>query len=254
VNGIRSALNKGALNWLLEYSPNVICLQEVRAHPEQLIEIQDSLFSNYETIWHSAERPGYSGVITMSLKRPLQFQIGLGIPEYDNEGRLIYIHCDDFFLFNVYFPSGQRGQERVKFKLDFYSSLLEVLEKLHSYGEKIIITGDFNTAHREIDLRNPKSNQKTSGFLPEEREWIDRYLESGFIDAYRSLYPERIQYTWWTYRLNARERNIGWRLDYFLVSETLMPRVKDVVIHDDVTGSDHCPVTLFIDESFQAVT
>lgn len=249
VNGIRSAIRRGAFDWLYEFSPDVICLQEVRAVPEQLNSIENDLFSKYDVHWHPAERSGYSGVITMSLKSPKHYQIGLGIPQYDNEGRVITIRCDDFLLYNVYFPSGQRGHERVIFKLEFYASLLEILEQLHSNGEKIVVTGDFNTAHEEIDLRNPKTNQKTSGFLPEEREWIDRYLRQGFVDAYRKLYPERIQYTWWTYRANARQRNIGWRLDYFLISKALMTRVKDVVIHDDVEGSDHCPVTLYIDEA-----
>ena len=152
-----------------------------------------------------------------------------------------------FRLFNVYFPSGQRGQDRVAYKLDFYAHLLALCDALHARGEKIVITGDFNTAHTEIDLRHPKENANTSGFLPEERIWIDRYLAHGFVDAYRQLYPERVQYTWWTYRVNARARGVGWRLDYFLVSESLMPRVEDVVIHEEVMGSDHCPVTLVLE-------
>jgi exodeoxyribonuclease-3 len=150
-------------------------------------------------------------------------------------------------LYNIYFPNGQRGQERVDYKLNFYAHLLDICDTLHAAGETIIITGDFNTAHKPIDLRNPKQNEKTSGFLPEERAWIDKYLEHGFIDIYRILYPERVQYTWWTYRMGARQKNVGWRLDYFLVSEKLAARIKDVIIHEDVLGSDHCPVTLLID-------
>ncbi len=160
---------------------------------------------------------------------------------------MIWQRCADFILFNVYFPNGQRDHERLQYKLDFYAHLLEFCDQLHASGESVIITGDFNTAHKEIDLKNPKGNEKTSGFLPEERAWIDKYLEQGFVDAYRSLYPDKIEYTWWTYISNARARNVGWRLDYFLVSEPLMARVKDVVIHDEVMGSDHCPVTLEID-------
>jgi exodeoxyribonuclease-3 len=249
VNGIRSAIKKGAWEWVRKNHPEIICLQEVRAQPDQLLTLQNDLFFDYDLYWHPAERAGYSGVLTMTSKRPEYYKIGLGISKFDSEGRVICIRYDDFLVFNVYFPSGQRGQERVAYKLEFYASLLQILNELHASSEKIIITGDFNTAHNEIDLRYPRANQKTSGFLPEERVWIDYYLESGFVDAYRELYPERVQYTWWTYRLDARERNIGWRLDYFMVSKTLMPRVQDVIVNDDVTGSDHCPVTLFIDES-----
>jgi exodeoxyribonuclease-3 len=173
--------------------------------------------------------------------------LGLGESRFNVEGRVIRTRHPDFLLYNIYFPNGQRGQERVDFKLDFYARLLEICDDLHARGEAVVITGDFNTAHREIDLKNPKENATTSGFLPEERAWIDKYLEHGFVDAYRRLYPERVQYTWWTYRFGARQRGIGWRLDYFLVSETLMSRVRDVIVHDDVLGSDHCPVTLWIE-------
>ncbi len=153
----------------------------------------------------------------------------------------------DFNLFNSYFPNGQRGQDRVAYKLDFYAYLLEICDNLHSKGENIILTGDFNTAHKPIDLRNPKENEKTSGFLPEERAWVDRYLEHGFVDIFRNLYPDKVQYTWWTYISNARARNVGWRIDYFLVSKNLVPRIRDVIIRDEVPGSDHCPVTLIMD-------
>lgn len=229
------------------FKPDVLCLQEVRARPNQLTKNQHALFSGYEIQWLPAERPGYSGVLTMSSQQYDLYQLGLGLPEFDREGRLIVTRHDDFLLFNTYFPSGTRGHERVAYKLDFYASLLKKLDELHEVGEKIIVAGDFNTAHQEIDLRNPKTNQNTSGFLPEEREWVSRYLESGFVDIYRELYPERVQYTWWTYRVNARQRNIGWRLDYFLVSKAVVPLIHDVIIHDDVLGSDHCPVTLSID-------
>jgi exodeoxyribonuclease-3 len=147
----------------------------------------------------------------------------------------------------VYFPSGQRGQDRVDFKLRFYSQLLVISDAIHKAGEKLIICGDFNTAHNDIDLRHPKQNKNTSGFLPEERAWIDTYLSHGLVDIYRQLYPERVEYTWWTYLMNARKNNVGWRLDYFLISEGLVSQVKDVVINVEVLGSDHCPVTLDID-------
>ncbi len=167
-------------------------------------------------------------------------------PEFDNEGRIIQTRFSDFRLFNIYFPNGGEENARVPYKLDFYARLLELCDSLHTAGEKIIITGDFNTAHQEIDLKNPKANEKSTGFLPEERVWVTRYLEHSFVDAYRYLYPERVQYTWWTYRFNARAKNVGWRLDYFLVSESLIPMVEDVIVHDEVMGSDHCPVTLVL--------
>jgi exodeoxyribonuclease III len=170
----------------------------------------------------------------------------VGKPKFDVEGRVISTLQADFRLFNVYFPSGTRGKERVDYKLDFYAHLLKVCNRLHKNGESMILTGDFNTAHQPIDLRNPKSNQKTSGFLPEEREWVQKLLDHGFVDIYRKLYPEKVQYTWWTNILNARERGVGWRIDYFLVSEALVDRVSDVIIHDSVPGSDHCPVELVL--------
>jgi len=172
---------------------------------------------------------------------------GMDGPIFDSEGRIIQTLWADLRLFNIYFPNGQRGQERVNYKLEFYAHLLELCHALHKKGENIIITGDFNTCHMPIDLKNAKANEKTSGFLPEEREWVQKFLDNGFVDVFRHLYPEKVQYTWWTYRLNARTRGIGWRLDYFLVSEALVPRVKDVIIHDNVMGSDHCPVELVLD-------
>ncbi len=170
----------------------------------------------------------------------------MGAPEFDDEGRLIRTRHEDFWLYNVYFPNGQRDHGRLEYKLGFYSRLLEEIDQIHAAGGQVIVTGDFNTAHQEIDLANPKQNSTNSGFLLQEREWIDKYMEHGLVDAYRQLYPERVQYTWWTYLYNARKRNIGWRLDYFLLSKSLMERVQDVIIHDDAEGSDHCPVTLVI--------
>ena len=245
VNGIRAALGKGALDWAWERSPDVLCLQEVKARPDQLTEEQASRLK-YPHVWNPADRPGYSGVATFSREQPLHVRKGLGDAKFDTEGRVISTLHPGFRLFNIYFPNGQRSRERVDYKLEFYASLLKLCDELHKKGEHLIITGDFNTAHEPIDLKNPKSNGKTSGFLPEEREWVTRYLEHGFVDIYRRLYPQRVQYTWWTYISNARQRNVGWRLDYFLISEALVPRVKDVIVHDAVLGSDHCPVELIL--------
>jgi exodeoxyribonuclease III len=244
VNGIRAAVKKGALTWAQSQDIDVLCLQEVKAQREQLPESEH--LAGYSCYWNAAQRPGYSGVAVYSKTEPLAVDYGLGDERFDDEGRVIRLRYPGLLVYNIYFPNGQRGQGRVDYKLDFYACLLEQCDRLHAAGEQIVITGDFNTAHREIDLSNPKSNAKTSGFLPEERAWIDRYLEHGFVDVYRSLYPQRIQYTWWTFITNARARNIGWRLDYFLVSPPVVERAQDVVIHDEVPGSDHCPVSLVL--------
>jgi exodeoxyribonuclease-3 len=245
VNGLRALLKKNALAWVWNQDPDLLCLQEVKARPEQLTEVQHSLLP-LRHIWNPAKQPGYSGVTTFYKEAPLDVQLGMGEPKFDMEGRLISTVYPDFRLFNLYFPSGQRGKERVDYKLDFYAYFLNLCDSLHAKGEHLILTGDFNTAHQPIDLKNPKSNQKTSGFLPEERAWLQKYLDHGFIDIFRHLYPERVQYTWWTNILNARARGVGWRLDYFLVSEALVTHVKDVIIHEAVLGSDHCPVELVL--------
>ena len=246
VNGLRAALNKGYYEWANDYSTDVLCLQEIKALKEQIDEDHQEL-EGYQSIWNSAERKGYRGVLTYTKQNPIEARLGLGVEEFDKEGRVIRTKYPGFYLYNIYFPNGQRGQDRVDFKLAFYAKLLEECDNLHANGENVIITGDFNTAHTEIDLANPKSNQKTSGFLPEERAWVTKYLEHGFKDAYRELYPDKVEYTWWSYRSGARARNVGWRLDYYLVSDGLMDRVKDVQIMGDVMGSDHCPVTLIIE-------
>ncbi len=238
-------LDKGALDWAWKHLPDVLCLQEVKARPDQLTDVQVSQLK-YPYVWNPAERAGYSGVASFFREKPLDIQMGLGDPKFDVEGRVISTLHPGFRLFNIYFPNGQRGHDRVDYKLEFYATLLKLCNELHNNGERIIITGDFNTAHMPIDLKNPKSNEKTSGFLPEEREWVQKFLDQGFVDIYRRLYPDRVRYTWWTYISNARARNVGWRLDYFLISESLVPQVKDVVIHDDVLGSDHCPVELIL--------
>lgn len=246
VNGLRAVLKNGNLDWLPAHLPDVLCLQEIKARPEQLSSPLPEWFGSYQAHWHPAQRPGYSGVATLVRDEAASAQMGIGAPRFDAEGRVIVTRHPGFLLFNIYFPNGQRDQGRLDYKLDFYAHLLEQCDRLHAAGEQVVICGDFNTAHQAIDLRNAKQNEMNSGFLPQERAWIDQYLAHGFVDAYRELYPERVQYTWWTYRLNARQRNIGWRLDYFMVSQGLMERVEDVVVHEEITGSDHCPVSLII--------
>lgn len=244
VNGLRAVLSKGAIKEVKKLRPDLLCLQEIKARPDQLASQQMDEFAEFTPYWHPAERPGYSGVATFTRTEPDSHHFGLGESRFDIEGRVIQSVFDDLVLFNLYVPNGKRDQTRLDYKLDFYARLLDVCDQLHSVGKQIILFGDMNTAHRPIDLRNPKQNEKYSGFLPEERAWIDKFLEHNFIDIYREIYPERVQYSWWTYRLNARSRNIGWRLDYFLISRQLSEQVVDAVIYDEILGSDHCPVGL----------
>jgi exodeoxyribonuclease-3 len=245
VNGYRAVMRKEALQWIPAVDPDVLCLQETKLQLDQISEEEANL-DGYQSVWHSAERKGYSGVVTFHKKEPLDVEIGIGLETFDAEGRVIRSRYDNFYLYNIYFPNGGQDNSRVPFKLEFYEELLKICDAFHKDGQNVIITGDFNTAHNEIDLKNPKSNEKNTGFLPEERAWIDKYLEHNFVDAFRELYPEREDYTWWSYRYNARKKDIGWRLDYFLVSKSLMGQVEDVIIHDDIMGSDHCPVTLVL--------
>ena len=245
VNGIRAAFQKGVLEWIGANQADIVCLQEIKAKPEQ---VDTSLIENISYMYkiNSAQRPGYSGVATLYKHEPDHFEFGMGNEKFDHEGRIIQFSYKDFELFNIYFPNGGRGLERVQFKLDFYRFLLEKCQLLMANNKEIILTGDFNTAHKEIDLKNPKANEKNTGFLPEERVWIDKYLENGFIDIYRELYPDEEKYTWWTYRFNARKNDVGWRIDYFLATKGIRKNVEDVLIHSDVQGSDHCPVTLVL--------
>ena len=245
VNGYRAVLRKKALDWVPDVDPDVLCFQEIKVQLDQITE-KEATIQGYQPEWNPAERKGYSGVVTFHKKEPIAVEKGIGFDKFDGEGRVIRSQFEDFYLYNIYFPNGGQENVRVPYKLEFYEELLKICDGLHQAGEQIIITGDFNTAHQEIDLANPKSNEKNTGFLPEERAWIDKYLEHNFVDAFRELYSEREDYTWWTYRYNARKKDIGWRLDYFLVSEGLMARVEDVVIHSNIMGSDHCPVSLIL--------
>ena len=247
VNGFRSVVRQGFFAWLAKASPDVLCLQETRVQPDQLA-VRARQPARYWTEWHSGERKGYSGVATWSKLEPLEVQAGFGIDAYYAEGRVLITAYPGFKLLNIYFPNGRRDLERLEFKLQFYSDLLEYCDDLHAQGEQLVLCGDFNTAHRPIDLARPKQNVKTSGFMPEERAWIDRYLAHGFVDVFRALHPDAEgQYTWWTYIRNARERNVGWRIDYFMVSQPLLPAVTGAEILSHVIGSDHCPISLSLD-------
>lgn len=246
VNGIRSAVRKGFWDWLHDDAPDLLCLQETRIHTDQLTHEMRAP-SGYDSFWAAGEKRGYSGVGTFSKHKPQAVREGFGDPRFDIEGRVLVAEFGGFTLVNAYFPSGQRGHERVAYKIEFYDALLSHCMELRAEGHRLIVCGDFNTAHEPIDLARPSQNKKTSGFLPEEREALTRWLESSFVDSFRALHPDEVAYSWWTYRSNARERNIGWRLDYFLVDEALMPFVSEALILSDVPGSDHCPVALKLD-------
>ena len=243
VNGIRAVAKKGFLDWLNHEQPDILCLQETKAYEEQ---VPEELLKEhgYHTFWHSAERAGYSGVATYTKTEPLYVQKGLGIERFDAEGRVLITEHENFLLYNIYFPNGQRDQERLDYKLDFYNDLLEILDEQVASGINVVVGGDWNTAHTEIDLANPKANSKTSGFLPEERDWIDKYIEHGYVDTFRLFHPEPERYSWWTYRYGARARNVGWRIDYFFVNEGFTDQIIDADIHAEVMGSDHCPIAL----------
>ncbi|NYB51011.1 MAG: exodeoxyribonuclease III [Methanobacteriaceae archaeon] len=243
VNGIRAVHRKGFLDWFNEAKPDILCIQETKAHrkqfPKDIREID-----GYNLYLSEAERKGYSGVATYTNRKPEKVQNGFGIEKFDSEGRTLITDFGDFVLFNTYFPNGKMSDERLQYKLDFYDSFLDYVDSLKEKGRNIIVCGDVNTAHKEIDLARPKENEKISGFLPIEREWIDRFLSHGYVDTFREFNQEPKNYTWWSYRTRARERNVGWRLDYFFVNEEFMDKVESAYILSDVMGSDHCPVGL----------
>ena len=246
VNGIRSAEKKGFLNWLLKEDPDILCVQETKAHEEQL---SDGLKApdGYKTYWCSGERKGYSGVATFAKKDPDKTEKGFGVKRFDNEGRILIHGFNNFTLFNIYFPNGQRDNERLKYKLAFYDEFLKYANKLKDKGEKIIICGDINTAHHEIDLARPKENQEASGFLPIERAWMDKFVSAGYIDTFRHFCKEGGNYTYWDPITRARERNVGWRIDYFFISPNLLKNLKSAFMMPDVMGSDHCPLGIEIE-------
>lgn len=241
VNGIRAAIRKDFFDWYEKDNPDIVCLQEVKARQEQLDGQLDSL-SDRHIYWNAAEKAGYSGVAVFSKQEPLSVEKGFGIEEFDREGRVLLLEYEHFYLYNIYFPNGQRDQERLDYKLRFYDAYLEKIEELRETGKAVITCGDYNTAHKEIDLKNPKANSKISGFLPIEREWMDKLIAHGFTDTFRMFNEEPGQYTWWTYRFGARGRNVGWRIDYFFIDQEHQDAVKDAFIQMDVMGSDHCPL------------
>ncbi len=249
VNGVRAIEKKGFLDWVDQIAPDVLCIQETKAHFEQLPDTLKDI-DGYHGYWHSGERKGYSGVATFSKKEPLHVQYGLGIEKYDKEGRVLITEFEDFLLYNIYFPNGQKDEHRLQYKLDFYDDLLEILNEQVASGVNVLVGGDWNTAHQEIDLANPKANQNNSGFMPVERAQIDTYIENGYVDTFRLFHDEPERYSWWTYRFGARQRNIGWRIDNFFTNQDFIENIADADIHEDVMGSDHCPVSIELIDNF----
>jgi exodeoxyribonuclease-3 len=245
VNGIRACLKKGLADFLASESPEILCLQETKARPEQ-VELPLE-FGSYHAEWNSAQKPGYSGVAVFSREKPISVVHGIGIEEHDTEGRVLTLEFCDFRLVNVYTPNAQNELRRLSYRMTWDAAFLQHICSLESLGKPVIICGDLNVAHQEIDLARPKQNRGSAGFSDEERAGFTRLLESGFIDTFRHFYPKKEgAYSWWSYRANARANNVGWRIDYFGVSEKFAPRLKAADILPAVMGSDHCPVTLEI--------
>lgn len=242
VNGLRACMNKGFADFLAEYAPDIICLQETKMQREQA----DFVFPGYEEFWNSAEKKGYSGTAIFTKQNPLNVTYGLGIAEHDKEGRVITAEFADFYLVTVYTPNSQRGLARLDYRMQWEVVFREYLERL-DVQKPVIVCGDLNVAAEEIDLKNPKTNRTNAGFSDEERAKFRELKAAGFVDTFRYLHPEEVKYSWWSYMFKAREKNAGWRIDYFLVSERIKDKVQTAAIHNEVFGSDHCPVSIEVE-------
>lgn len=243
VNGIRACLNKGFLEFFNQIDADIFCIQETKCQPDQ-IELE---FENYQSYWNSAEKKGYSGTAIFTKKSPINVTYGIGIEEHDKEGRIITLEFEEFYLINNYTPNSKRELERLEYRQIWEDEIRKYLLKLNE-KKPVIMCGDLNVAHKEIDLKNPKQNRRNAGFTDEERNKMTELLEAGFTDTFRYLYPEKEnEYTWWSYMGKAREKNIGWRIDYFIASKDIESRIKEAKIHQEILGSDHCPVELNIE-------
>ena len=247
VNGLRAVHKKRSIHEIFKESPDVLCVQETKMQPEQMPADLAEDLKDYQQYFSSAERKGYSGVATFTKLNSLSEKYGFGIDIFDTEGRILINEFEAFTLFNIYYPNGKASKERLQYKMDFYDAFLDNVNKVSSSGRHVVICGDVNTAHKEIDLARPKENENTSGFLPIEREWIDRFLAAGYVDTLRMFNQEPEQYSWWDMKTRARERNIGWRIDYFYVNEEFSDKVKDAFILPEYEGSDHCPIGIILD-------
>jgi exodeoxyribonuclease-3 len=251
VNGIRAVEKRGFVQWVQAESPDILCIQETKARPDQLspelISPQDKTGATYTSYWGSAKKAGYSGVAIYSKTQPLEVK-PLGIGEFDDEGRVLQADFKDFVLISAYFPNSQEGGARLDYKLAFCAAILHCCDTLVSQGRHLVLCGDYNIAHTPIDLARPKDNEDNPGYLPEEHAWMDTFIGSGYVDTFRRFHPEEPgQYSWWSYRMHARERNVGWRIDYHCVDQGLMPQVQGAAIRTEVSGSDHCPVQIDLD-------
>jgi exodeoxyribonuclease-3 len=246
VNGIRAALKKGLSDWMQQVDPDILCIQETKAQPEQ-IDTAEFEAMGYNCYWYSAQKKGYSGVGILSKEKPDHVEYGMGIEKYDNEGRFLRADFGDVSVISVYHPSGSSGDERQAFKIQWLSDFQDYIKKLEKTRNKLIIAGDYNICRLWIDIHNPEKQQKTSGFLPEEREWFQGFVDAGFIDSFRQFNEDPHNYSWWSYRAGARARNKGWRIDYHMVTENLKDKLVAAAIHPEAMQSDHCPVRVDID-------
>lgn len=245
VNGIRAALNKGFEEWLKTEDPDILCLQELKALPEQVPDFYSAL--GYEMYWETADKKGYSGVAILTKHKPVSITNGCNNPLYDQEGRVIRADFNDFSVMCVYMPSGTSGDIRQDFKYEWLDFFYKYAEALRKEQPNLVICGDYNIAHTEIDIHNPVSNKKSSGFLPEERAWLTKFMESGFIDTFRAFNTQPHEYSWWSYRANSRANNKGWRIDYLMATKEMESRLTNGSILQEVKHSDHCPISLEID-------
>lgn len=246
VNGIRAAINKGFIDWLKESNTDIILIQETKAHKEQ-VETKQLDDLGFHHFWFSAEKKGYSSVAVFSKEEPNLVETGIGIDKYDIEGRTIRVDFGDITIINSYFPSGTTGTVRQDYKMEYLADFQKYIDNLKQQRPKIIVSGDFNICHKPIDINHPERHAKTSGFLPEERDWVDKFIASGFTDSFREYNKEPEQYSWWSYRAGARAKNLGWRIDYHMISDALKPQLKNAEILPDVHHSDHCPVLVEVD-------
>ncbi len=247
VNGIRAVIKKNFNEHIKQIQPDILCLQETKAQEHEVLTALKDLADTYKIYVNSAQKKGYSGTALLTKTDPVNVYYGINMPEHDNEGRVITAEYDDFYLVNVYAPNAGQGLKRLDYKQKWNEDFQTYVTGLDQQ-KPVIITGDLNVAHQPIDLKNPKTNyNKTAGYTEVEIQGFKALLKAGFVDTFRYLYPDKVAYTYWSYRFNARARNAGWRIDYFLVSERLLPKVKDVIIHTEIMGSDHCPISLILD-------
>ena len=243
VNGIRAAMGKGLINWMQEAQPDVLCVQEIKANPEQ-VGVFEFEAIGYHHYWYPAQKKGYSGVALFSKEEPKHVEYGCGVKAFDDEGRIIRADFKNFSVMSAYHPSGTSGEERQSFKMEWLRFFNEYAKELKSKFPNLILSGDYNICHTEIDIHNPKQNQKTSGFLPEEREWMTQFISNGFIDSFRAFHPDPHHYTWWSNFHGARGKNLGWRIDYHMVSDALKNQLSGASILPQVVHSDHCPAVV----------